>query len=357
MAHDLTPPDPAGILDLIEAFRRSKTMFAAVSLGVFDALAAGPQSLSNLAPQLGANPDALERLLDACVGLQLLAKGAHHYENTPAATAYLTATSPQRLTGYVNYSNTVLWKLWAHLEDAVREGSHRWQQVYGWDGPIFAHFFNTEESKREFLMGMHGLGMMSSPHVAGAFDLSRFRRVVDLGGATGHLALAACQRWPELKGVVFDLAAAVPLAREIVGASDVADRVEVVAGDFFTDPLPEADLYALGRILHDWSDDKIVTLLSKVYEALPPGGALLIAEKLLLDDKTGPRSAQMQSLNMLCCTEGKERTLAEYETLLLTAGFAHVIGRRTNAPLDAVLAVKGTESQARPVTPNGAVSH
>src|SRR5262249_14899532 len=149
-----------------------------------------------LAAELKANPDALERLLDACVGLQLLRRDPAGYENTPTATAYLTRTSPGRLTGYINYSNAVMWKLWTHLEDAVREGTHRWKQTFGWDGPIFAHFFQTEEAKHEFLMGMHGFGLVSSPHVVAAFDLSRFRFLVDLGGATGHLAVAACQRYP-----------------------------------------------------------------------------------------------------------------------------------------------------------------
>src|SRR3954468_18257573 len=141
---DITPHDPGVVLDLLEAFRRSQALFTAVSLGVFDALATGPKPLPDLAQQLQANSDALGRLLDACVGLRLLSRLGDRYENTPAATAYLTTTSPHRLTGYITYSNDVLWKLWANLEDAVREGTHRWKQAYGSEGPIFAHFFRTE---------------------------------------------------------------------------------------------------------------------------------------------------------------------------------------------------------------------
>ena len=333
-------PDPAPVLDLLEAFRRSKTMFAAVSLGVFDALAAGPKSTDELAGQLQANRDALERLLIACVGLELLRHADGKFANTDVSAAYLCANSPRRLTGYLNYSNTVMWKLWERLEDAIREGTHRWQQVYGWDGPIFSHFFRTEEAKREFLMGMHGFGLISSPEVVAAFDLSRFRCLVDLGGATGHLAVAACRRYPQLRAVVFDLPDALPLAHEIIGATEVADRVTTAAGDFFADPLPPGDLYALGRIVHDWSEDKIHLLLTRICEHLPSGGGLLIAEKLLLDDHSGPRWAQMQNLNMLTCTEGKERTLEQYEALLARAGFGEVQGRRTASPLDAVLALK-----------------
>jgi acetylserotonin N-methyltransferase len=340
MAKDITQPDPGIVLDLLQAFRCSKAMFAAVSLGVFDALSTGPKSLRLLAGELKANTDALERLLDACVGLGLLDRDQHGYHNTPAASAYLCQASPQRLTGYIHYSNQVMWQLWANLEDAVREGTHRWQQTFGWDGPIFSHFFRTEEAKREFLLGMHGYGLLSSPHVVSAFDLSPYRCLVDLGGATGHLAVAACQRYPQLRAVVFDLPESVPLAQEVVGASSVADRITVAAGDFFADPLPGGDLYALGRILHDWTESKVLTLLTRVYEHLPVGGAVLIAEKLLEEERRGPQWAQMQNLNMLTCTEGKERTLSEYEALLRGVGFAEVVGCLTPSPLDAVLAVK-----------------
>jgi len=340
MANDKTLPDPAVILDLVEAFRRSKTMFAAISLGIFDALESGPKSVAMLAKEIAADADALGRLLDACVGLRLLERVAGGFANTPAAAVYLCRNSPRRITSYSTYSNDVLWKLWGNLEDAVREGTHRWKQVYGWDGPIFSHFFRTDEVKREFLMGMHGYGVISSPHVVSAFDLSGFKRLVDLGGATGHLCIAACQRYPELRAVVFDLPEAGALAKEIIAASPAAGRIEFSGGDFFKDPLPQGDLYGVGRILHDWTEEKIVKLLRKIYHALPPGGALLIAEKLLTEDRSGPTWAQMQSLNMLVCTEGKERTLSEYEALLKNAGFVKVEGCRTPSPLDAVLAWK-----------------
>ena len=143
-----------------------------------------------------------------------------------------------------------------------------------------------------------------------------------------------------LRAAVFDLPAVIPFAREKVQQSTAAGRVELVPGDFFVDELPPADLYAVGRILHDWSQEKIERLLRKIFERLPAGGGLLIAEKLLAADKSGPTGAHMQSLNMLVCTEGKERTLAEYSVLLQAAGFGEVRGHLTGAPVDAVLAIK-----------------
>lgn len=300
------------VTDLIDAFRRSKTMFAAVELGIFD----------------GRRPTdckELGRLLDACVALGLLEKQDDGYVNTPVAERYLRSDSPDTLSGYIRYSNAALYPMWGHLEDAVREGTHRWKQTFGMDGPIFSHFFRSEEAVRDFMRGMHGFGRISSPPVVAAFDLSRFHRLVDLGGGSGHLAEAARERYPHLETAVFDL----PAVARLYPAT--------IAGDFFTDPLPPADLYTLGRILHDWSDEKVQRLLAKIFAALPVGGGLLVAEKLLEPDYV---SAHLQSLNMLVCTEGRERSAAEYAALLRGTGFSQVDSRRTGAPLDATLAIK-----------------
>jgi acetylserotonin N-methyltransferase len=143
-----------------------------------------------------------------------------------------------------------------------------------------------------------------------------------------------------MKGVVFDLQQVIPLAKEIIGRCKAGDRIDAVAGDFFADPLPPGDIYGLGRILHDWPEEKIHKLLTKIYERLPPGGAVLIMEKLIQEDRRGPVWALMQSLNMLTLMEGKERTLSEYESLLKRTGFAEVQGCRNTTPLDAVLALK-----------------
>src|SRR5260370_26364087 len=107
---------------------------------------------------------------------------------------------------------------------------------------------------RAFTLGMHGLGVSTSPHVVRAFDLSGFNTMADLGAATGHLVIAACEAWPQLRGVVFDMEKIISMAGEFVERSPARDRISLQAGDFFTDHLPRADLYALGRILHDWPE-------------------------------------------------------------------------------------------------------
>jgi acetylserotonin N-methyltransferase len=149
--------------------------------------------------------------------------------------------------------------------------------------------------------------------------------LIDLGGASGHLAEAVRERYPHMEAQVFDL----PEVAELYPGT--------IAGDFFNDPPPPADLYSVGRILHDWSDEKIHRLLARIYAALPAGGGLLIAEKLL---EPGYVSAHMQSLNMLIGAEGRERSAVEYEALLGAAGFSKIESRVTGAYLDAVLAIK-----------------
>jgi acetylserotonin N-methyltransferase len=333
-------PEAQTILDLIEAFRRSKVMFTAVQLGIFEQLAILPQSSSALAARLSLDRPALSRLLDGCVALGLLTRDGNQYSNTNAATRFLTKGSPETLAGYIVYSDQSLYKLWDHLDDAVREGTNRWAQTFGSRSALFDHYFRNETSTRSFLAGMHGFGQLASPRIVTAFDLSRFKHLVDLGGATGHLSIAACQAYPTLKATVLDLAAVEPFALEYISQSPYADRVDFVKGDFFADDLPRADLYVLGRILHDWDDPKIDKLLRKIFLSLPRQGALLVTETLVDDDHTSPVYTLMQDLNMLVCTDGRERDEAEYSTLLRGAGFSTVEFRRTDSLVDAILAIK-----------------
>ncbi len=332
-------PDPAPVLTLIDAFRSSKAMFVAVSLGVFDSLEGGPRSAEELAAEAQSEP--MERLLDACVGLGLLSKHDGIYRNQPVASTYLCRGTPATLVGYILYSDKVLYQLWSNLGNAIRHGGPQWKQTFHQDGGIFDHFFRTEDATQTFLQGMHGFGTLSSPLVVSAFDLSRFKTFVDLGGATGHLAIAACERYPGMNAIVFDLPRVIDAVQKQISVCSVASRIQLRKGDFFdSEQLPEADVFGLGRIVHDWTDETVKGLLRAVYEHLPSGGGILLSEKLVNDEKTGPISAQLQSLNMLVCTEGKERSLGEFRVLLESAGFTRVRGFVTGAPLDAVFAEK-----------------
>ena len=315
--------DPRVVLDLIEAFRRSKTMFAAVELGVFEGRREGKE---------------IDRLLEACGALGLLEKRGDEWVNTPAADEYLRKDSPRTLTGYIEYSNMALYPMWGHLEDAVRTGGHRWNQTFGFEGGIFSSFFKSDESRDRFLLGMHGFGQLSSPAVARAFDLFQASRSSSsLGGASGHLAMAAIAAYPSLDAAVFDLPQAIEFARRFVEGT----KVELITGDFFTDPLcrPRTYTRSVGSSMIGASTRSSASSIESTTPC-PSGGGLLVAEKLL-----GPThvSAHMQSLSMLVCTEGRERSLEEYRKKLFSKppDFVDVLqGVVTGAPLDAVLARK-----------------
>ncbi len=220
--------DASVVLELIGAFRRSKAMFTAVRLGVFDQLEKEPRTAEALAAELNLNAGALSRLLDGCVALGLLRREGEKYYNTATASRYLVASSPDTLAGYIVYSDESLYHLWSHLDDAIREGTNRWTQTFGSRDALFSHYFRDDASTAAFLGGMHGFGQLTSPLVVRAFDLNPFGHLVDLGGATGHLAIAACEAYPKLTATILDLAKVEPFARRYIGRSRVAERLKFV---------------------------------------------------------------------------------------------------------------------------------
>jgi acetylserotonin O-methyltransferase len=307
--------DPTPILELLDGFRRSKTLFTAVNLGIFD----------------GVRPRgaAIGRLLEACAGLGLLEKQGSDFVNTPLADKYLRSGCPESLAGYARCASAGLYARWGGLDEAVIEGSvKRPSSTQAREEP-------TPEAYRDFIAGMHAFGLLSSPQVAGAFDLSPFRSFVDLGGCTGHLALAIEQRYPGIKIGVFDVPPVIQVAGDYTGG-----RAELFAGNFFTDPLPPADLYGLGKVLHNHTEANIHLLLRRIHAALPEGGGLLIAERLLDEDRGGPLHVHLSSLNMLVAGGGVERTFSEYRSLLEKAGFRAIRLSKTGAPVDAMFAQK-----------------
>jgi acetylserotonin N-methyltransferase len=154
------------------------------------------------------------------------------------------------------------------------------------------------------------------------------------------MVIEACKRYPNLRGAVFDLPSVAGVSTEYVAQAGLQDRIEILQGDFFRDEFPPADLYNLGRILHDWSDNKVAQLLAKIHRQLPAKGGLLICEKLLNEERDGPATAYLQSLNMLVVTEGKERSASEYEALTKAAGFRSFRFQRTGQPIDVMFAEK-----------------
>ncbi|XP_016075266.1 PREDICTED: acetylserotonin O-methyltransferase [Miniopterus natalensis] len=280
-------------------FMVSQVLFAACELGVFDILAEAPEPLGSdaVADRLGTSSRGTELLLDTCVSLKLLQAetrgGRAFYENTELSSAYLVRSSPRSQHNMLLYMAKTTYLCWAHLAQAVREGKNQYLKAFGVPSEeLFTAIYRSEGERLLFMRGLQEVWSVQGRSVLAAFDLSPFRLLCDLGG------------------------------------------------DFFQDPLPEADLYILARILHDWADEKCAQLLARIHQACKPGGGVLVIESLLDEDGRGPLTTQLYSLNMLVQTEGRERSPAQYRALLAGAGFRDVRCKRTPGTYGAILASK-----------------
>ncbi|XP_010150512.1 PREDICTED: N-acetylserotonin O-methyltransferase-like protein, partial [Eurypyga helias] len=201
-------------------------------------------------------------------------------------------------------------------------------------------YYQSQEVKQRFMAAMHSIAHLTARDVATAFDLSQFKSACDLGGCTGALAHELVQTYPNLKVTVLDLPEVIANTSRFQPSGQHTAPVTFVSGDFFKDNLPEADLYILSRVLHDWPDEKIHVLLSKISAVCKPGCGILLAETVLDGDKRNRSTALLQSLNMLVQTEGKERSGSEYRGLLEHHGFTDVKIRLTGNLLDVVVCIK-----------------
>ncbi|XP_041663612.1 acetylserotonin O-methyltransferase [Cheilinus undulatus] len=339
---------PKKILEYMEGFLISKTVFTSCELGVYDVLlgAERPLSAEEISQAVGASLDGTQRLLAACTGLQLLNahtdNGQVLYSNTEQASMYLTRSSPLSLYQSIQYSSRTIYLCWHYLTDAIREGKNQYEKAFGVSSTdLFQALYRSDEEMVKFMQLMNSIWNICGKDVVTAFDLSPFKVICDLGGCSGALAKQCTSAYPECSVMIFDLPKVVRTSREHF-VTEADQRISFHQGDFFKDPLPEADLYILARILHDWPDERCIELLSQVYKACRPGGAVLLVEALLNEDGSGPLTAQLYSLNMLVQTEGRERTAAQYTSLLAAAGFTNIQHRLTGKIYDAVLGHKET---------------
>ncbi|XP_032811212.2 acetylserotonin O-methyltransferase [Petromyzon marinus] len=341
---------PSQILEYIEGFRKSKAMFTACELGVFDFLES-PEGRTGATVEAvagaldGAGPtsvDGLGRLLDACVGMGLLnisVRGDQFvYSNTEQASAFLCRHSPKSMHDIIIYNSATIYPLWQHLPAAVLEGQNQYEKTFGVsNADLFGAMYRSDDEMMKFMKLMNGIWAVNGHAVLTAFDLSPFKDVYDLGGCTGALALQLAEIHPDSRVTVFDLPPVVEVARKHFLASGT---VQLQGGDFFKDEIPQGDLYILARILHDWSKEQCMQLLGSIYSSCRPGGGLLVVECLLAEDRRGPISVQLYSLNMLVQTEGRERFASEYTAMLTEVGFRDIRVANTGKLYNAILGRK-----------------
>uniref|UniRef100_A0A8D2E0Q3 Acetylserotonin O-methyltransferase n=1 Tax=Sciurus vulgaris TaxID=55149 RepID=A0A8D2E0Q3_SCIVU len=343
-----SPQDGAYLLlsQHASGFMVSQVLFAACELGVFDLLAEapGPLDATAIAEGLGTSSRGTERLLEACVPLQLLdvdTRGERAvYRNSGLASAFLTRLGPRSQRAMLLYLGRTTYRCWAHLAEAVRQGGNQYPRAFGVPaGDLWAAIYRSPGERLQFTRGLQEVWSVEGRRVLTAFDLSAFPRICDLGGGSGALAKECAALYPQCRVTVFDLLEVVQAA-ETHFSLPRGEQVVFHAGDFFQDPLPEADLYILARVLHDWAEDKCSRLLARVHQACRPGGGVLVVESLLDEDRRGPLTTLLFSLNMLVQAEGQERTPSQYRRLLAAAGFPRFRFQRTGGTYDAILAGK-----------------
>lgn len=325
------PPNPEKIMQTGLAFWASKTLLSAVEIGVFTELARGPEPFQALHGRLGLHPRGARDFLDTLVALGFLQRDGDTYSNTPDTDFFLDKKKPSYIGGILEMANHRLYPFWGHLTEALRTGKPQ-NELRTDSAGLFEALYADPARLKEFLKSMTGISHGANVAIAKSFPWSEYRTFADIGTAQGDLAVQIALANPHLRGVGFDLPEVAPTFEEYTEARGVADRVTFTPGDFFNDALPKADVVLMGHILHDWDLPTKRMLIAKAYDALPPGGAFVIYEAIIDDDRSQNAFGLMMSLNMLIETPGGfDYTGADCCGWLKEAGFTstrveHLVG-------------------------------
>jgi hypothetical protein len=312
---------PDRIMELGLGFWASKTLLSAVELGVFTELAGGPLDAQTLGGRLGLHPRGLPDFLDSLVSLRMLERdNAGRYANTPETDAFLDRTKPAYIGGMLEMAGARLYPFWGSLTEALRSGRPQNEARSG--GNFFEALYADPARLENFLSAMTGLSHGAAGAIARKFPWSDYRTFIDVGGAQGGLPVQVALAHEHLTGGNFDLPSVGPIFEKYVTRHGLSDRLRFYPGDFFNDPLPSADVLVMGHILHDWDLEEKRRLLAKAYDALPSGGALIVYEALIDDDRRENATGLLMSLNMLIETPGGfDYTGADCQLWMREAGF------------------------------------
>jgi hypothetical protein len=312
---------PDNIMQLGLGFWASKTLLSAVELGLFTELTKGPMSAEDVGKHFNLHERSLRDFLDALVSLQMLERDAAGiYRNTTEADMFLDKAKPSYIGGMLEMANTRLYPFWGSLTEALKTGRPQNEAKSG--GNFFAALYADPERLEGFLSAMTGLSLGAANAIAQKFPWSDYQTFIDIGGAQGGLSVQVAKAHARLKGGNFDIPAVGPVFEKYVAKHGLDDRLRFYPGDFFNDPLPSADVLVMGHILHDWNMEEKRMLLKKAFEALPSGGALIVFEALIDDERRKNTLGLLMSLNMLIETPGGfDYTGADCSGWMREAGF------------------------------------
>lgn len=333
-------PTPEKLLALGMSFWNAKTLLSAVELGVFDALADGPADLAALTAKLGLHERSARDFFDALVAMKILERDANgRYANTPETEFFLVRDRPGYVGGLLEMANARLYSSWGNLTEALRTGRRQSENRDASD--LFAALYADPKRLRGFLAAMSGVSAGAAQAIADKFPWREYKSFVDVGAAQGMVPVTIARAHPHLSGGGFDLPQVGPIFEEFVAANRLVDRLRFHPGDFFNDELPKADVIIMGHILHDWDLEQKRLLLKKAYDALPEGGALIVYEAMIDDDRRENAFGLLMSLNMLIETDGGfDFTGADCQGWMKDAGFSSARVEPLNGPNSMVVAVK-----------------
>lgn len=332
-------PDPGQIMQLGLAFWGSKTLLSAVELGVFTELAGGPRDRAELAGVLGLHPRGARDFLDALVALGMLTREDGIYANTPDADLFLDRRKPSYVGGMLEMANARLYPFWGSLTDALRTGEPQNESKAG--GDFFAELYADPGHLESFLHAMSALSTGAAMAIAEKFPFAGHRTVLDLGCAEGGVLAHILAAHEHLGGIGFDLPPTGDAFERHLRARGLDDRASFIGGDFFTDLLPQADVIVLGHILHDWDLAQKQALLARVYDALPVGGAVIVVDAIIDDDRRENAFGLLMSLNMLIeTTGGSDYSGSDCRQWMRDAGFTSSYVEHLAGPDSMVVAVK-----------------
>ncbi|MEU8530274.1 MULTISPECIES: methyltransferase [Streptomyces] len=314
-------PPHVRLLLLTDGKRISRVLHVVAELAIADELADGPLTVAELAERTDSHADSLGRVLRVAAAFGVLAEQPDgRYALTDVGAALRSGVPGSQRDMVLYNGDEMLWRSYGRLLHTVRTGEPAFEAAYGHG--FFEHLEQNPDAGALFDRAMTGMSRATSHMLLDGFDFGRFGSIADIGGGRGLFLAELLGRHPQVRGTLVDRPTVVAEADKILAEAGVADRVDVVPGDFFGELPKGADAYVLKAVLHDWADDKAAAILGRIREALAdnPEGRLLICEFLVGPANEWDRG-KLLDLDMLVRFGGRERSEQQWRALLATAGF------------------------------------
>ncbi|HEX8072849.1 MAG TPA: methyltransferase [Pyrinomonadaceae bacterium] len=330
-------PPGALVMQLALGCLVSQALYVAAQLGVADQLADGPEDAAVLAAATGAHAPALYRILRALAAYGVFAERADgRFELTPAAEVLRAAAPDSMRDAAIFMGEDWHWRVWGSTIYSVRTGRPAWGYVHG--AEVFPYFAAHPEAAAVFDRAMTSMSAAGAAAVVEAYDFAGVERLVDVAGGHGRLLTSILRAHAALRGVLFDLGHVIERARAGLEAEGLLGRCELATGDFFVAVPAGADAYIMKHIIHDWDDERALTILRNIRRAMRADGRVLIVEAVVAAG-SGFDYAKVLDIEMLTSPGGQERTAEEYRALCARAGLRVTRIVPTTSPFSIIEAV------------------